>query len=139
MLIKMICGICGLIEEGVVTAKTNQSDPFEIEEKRAMQLIAQGYATPVGVAGEEAESTVDQHTDVGMKQLTDYSTQELKKMAKNMGLSTAGTKEQLIERIEAGFKLKEENDADNHENYDGEEDAGGDTEAPPTLQPAEPE
>lgn len=143
MLIKMICGTYGLSEEGVVTAKTNRSDPFEVEEKRAMQLIASGYAIQVDAIGTRAEPVAEQSEDQYVETvpeeelLKNYSAQELKRKAKDLGLSIAGTKEQLINRIKDHLKLMEENAADNNE--DGRENAGEGTEAPPTLQPAEPE
>ena len=147
MLIKMICGTYGALEEGGVTAKTNRSAPFEVEEEKAMQLIASGYAIQADAIGARFETAKEQNADQHEDQYAEavpeeellkyYSVQELKRKAKNLGLSTAGTKEQLIERIEDHLKLMEENAADGSE--DGEENAGEKTEAPPALQPAEPE
>ena len=151
MLIKMICGNYGALEEGVVTVKTNQSAPFEVEEKRAIQLIASGYAIQADTIGTRAEPVAEQNADQYEDQYEDqyaevvpeeelleyYSAQELKRKAKDLGLSTAGTKEQLINRIKDHLKLMEEDAADDNE--DGEENAGEGMEAPPTLQPAEPE
>ncbi len=152
MLIKMICGTYGSLEDGVVTAKTNQSPPFEVEEKRAMQLIASGYALPAEqksgqAAGQHAEQKPSTavaepaETDAEQKPLADYSYNELKKRAKELGISAAGTKEQLVERIEAALASGKKQDDDSGEepqdDESGEEDAG--EEAPPMLQPAEPE
>ena len=147
MLIKMICGNYGALEGGVVTVKTNQSAPFEVEEKRAMQLIASGYAIQADTIGTRAEPVAEQNADQYEDQYAEvvpeeelleyYSAQELKRKAKDLGLSTAGTKEQLINRIKDHLKLMEEDAADDNE--DREENAGEKTEAPPTLQPAEPE
>ncbi len=152
MLIKMICGTYGSLEDGVVTAKTNQSPPFEVEEKRAMQLIASGYALPAEqksgqAAGQQAEQepspavTESAETDTGQKILADYSYNELKRKAKELGISAAGTKEQLVKRIEealaSGKKQDDDSGEDTQDDESGEEDAGG--EEPPMLQPAEPE
>lgn len=143
MFIKMICGNYGALEGGVVTVKTNQSAPFEVEEKRAMQLIASGYAIQVDTIGTRAEPVAEQNADQYAEAVPEeellkyYSAQELKRKAKDLGLPTAGTKEQLTDRIKDHLKLMEENAADDNE--DGEGDAGEGTEAPPALQPAEPE
>lgn len=153
MLIKMICGTYGSLEDGVVTAKTNQSPPFEVEEERAMQLIASGYALPVGIqksepaAGQQAEqksSPADAKSaevDAEQKPLADYSYNDLKRRAKELGISAAGTKEQLAKRIEVALASeKVEDDGPDEETQDDEsreEDAG--EEEPPMLQPAEPE
>lgn len=103
MLIKMLCGVCSVIEEGIVIAKTNKSDAFYVEEKRGRELIEAGYAYEVkGTC--HLENNVSAGTeDAGRNKASaeDYSLQELRNLAKEMGLSAGGSKTELFNRIEA--------------------------------------
>ena len=103
------------------------SEPIVVSDEEAARLIKLKVAEEV--AAEEKPATG--HLDAG--QFADYSYNELKKLAKDMGLSASGTKEELIERISATeVEIPEE---------DSEEDSEGEdaNEEPPVLAPADPE
>lgn len=138
MLIKMLCGVCSVVEEGIVTAKTNKSEAFYVEEKRGRELIEAGYAYEVrGTCYSENNSSAGTE-DVGRNKVSaeDYSLQELRNLAKEMGLPAGGSKTELFNRIEAA-KGDEETalEMEDTENADVNED----TEESPLLTAAEPE
>lgn len=175
MLIKMLEGTFGALENGVVVAKTSRSAPFEVDEKRGRQLVEAGYARemrgdvqvsqelpvpdPNGEEREpgfgEAGSAPEDPGDV-REDLSGYSFQGLRNLAKELGLKADGKKEQLLERIEAFTEgaavsgSEEEPDGINGDGTgdsdvedgavtaDGEGDPNAADEEPPTLQPEEP-
>ena len=100
MLIKLLYGTCGAKEDGVIVAKTNKSAPFCVEEKRGKDLIALGYAREVKGAGPEGGN------DSEYNSIDNYSIQDLRKMAKELGLSAGGSKAELIDRIMEAEKNK---------------------------------
>lgn len=136
MLIKMLCGVCSVVEEGIVTAKTNKSDAFYVEEKRGRELIEAGYAYEVkGTCHLENNAGAK---DTGRNKATaeDYSLQELRNMAKEMGLPAGGSKTELFNRIETARGDEETApEMEDTENADVDEDA----EESPLLTAAEPE
>lgn len=135
MLIKMICGTYGMLDDDIIVAKTNKSAPFEIEEKKGRQLIESGYAEEIkdiNVSAENVDSfTMDDNQDGGTGNLSDCSLQDLRKQAKEKGLATTGSKQQLIERIQACENAEESREDEAAPVQSGEE--------PPILMPAEPE
>lgn len=131
MLIKMLYGTYGALEGETVVAKSNRSAPFEVGEERAQQLIKAGYA--VRAEGIEKAPCSD------IRQIRDYSYQELKKMAKELGLPTSGTKEQLIERIASMNSAADTTGNHGREMADEEVIPDNEDEGLPLIQPAEPE
>lgn len=134
MLIKMLCGTFGAIEDGIIVVKTNKSGPFCVEEKRGRELIEAGYAQevkdtcyPEDITG--VKGAVEDKTSVD-----DYSLQELRNMAKEMGLPAGGGKTEIFDRIEMARKKKETvpEDEDIEEADEGAEES-------PLLKAAEPE
>jgi len=86
--------------------KDARSGPFEVDEGEGKRLVRMGYAVQTGSVPErgqqeEAESHggTGDTVDRDMESLADLSKKELECMARDMGLSTNGTKEQLVERI----------------------------------------
>lgn len=149
MLIRILQGTFGALENGAVVAKTSQSAPFKVDDARGRQLIEDGYAREVGedvpVPGILPASDPDEEkleTDSGEnvsgreepgdagKALSEYSFAELRNMAKELGLKADGKREQLEERIAAN--------RDGQREKSEEEDATAVDEAFPALQPEDP-
>ena len=93
-----------------------QGQEMELEENDTLQdLLEAGYVTKIMVNGQEppepdkaqekttenhnsnAEDSTDQSADEA--DLEEMTTADLKKLAKEMGVSTAGTKKEIIQRI----------------------------------------
>lgn len=138
MLIKMLCGVCSVIEEGIVIAKTNKSEAFYVEEKRGRELIEAGYAYEVRGTCHLENNVSAGAKDTGRNKASaeDYSLQELRNLAKEMGLPAGGSKTELFNRIEAAKGYEETApEMEDTENTDVDEDA----EESPLLTAAEPE
>lgn len=137
MLIKMLCGTYGAVENDTVVAKDKQSAPFEVDDKNGQRLVSMGYAVEVR-PGEKKDETAEPEV---VKPLEEYSYQELKKKVKELGLSTNGTAAVLLDRIRESIgqtaddeTVEPEEDSDD---LDGEsEDDGPEL---PKLEAAEPE
>lgn len=103
MKIRMICGTYGYRgRNGIMEVKNKKSTPFEVEEEEGKRLIQMEYAVEVSSgAVEQDEEEETEHEESGglMEELENMSKKELEKVAKDMGLSTAGTKQDLIQRI----------------------------------------
>jgi hypothetical protein len=157
MLIKMLQGTFGALENGAVVAKTSQSAPFEVDDVRGRQLVEAGYAREVGKdvqvsqalpvqgpKGEERETdsgeNVSEKGEPGNaeKALSEYSFTELRNMAKEMGLKADGKKEQLEERIAAHRAGQQEKSEEEDVIAVDEGDPDGEGEAFPALQPEDP-
>lgn len=148
MLIKMICGTYGAMENGLIIAKDSNSAPFEVLEEKGKRLVALGYAQEVGCDTETEvlkDAAPEAAKELEEADLSDYSIQDIRRMAKEMGLSAGGNKQQIIDRmIEARNNADEvqptkEDEPD--EAVEGSEDDAHDNsdEAPPALEAAEPE
>lgn len=148
----IIDGNYGHYVNGVIVPKNKNSIPFELEDSKALRLISEGVAEAVNTgdisddkAAKVPEATSDDkaakvpapntndtsgnipgsetvpgHLDGGS--LEEYNINELRKLAKDLGVSSKGTKKELIERIS-----------------EVEVSAPEDDEEPPVLQPADPE
>lgn len=103
--IKILCGTYGYRRsDGVMEAKNNKSEPFEVEEKEGERLIRMGYA-------EKARNNAPQEEECGggepesgeigsiAEELGGMNKKDLEKVAKDMGLPANGTKDELIQRI----------------------------------------
>lgn len=126
----MICGTYGMRDGDIIVAKTSSSAPFNVEEAKGRNLIALGYAQEVkDVVPDAKEGNALNAED----NLTDYSLQDLRKLAKKMGLAATGSKQQLLERILASKSdILEESQEDEAAPIQSDEE-------PPILTPAEPE
>ncbi len=130
MRIKMTGGTYGYRNhEGIIEIKNERSAAFEVSEKEGRRLIDTGYAVPAdcqssrGVPVSEDMPESGEETDVyTVEQLMDMSKRDLEKLAKDMGIASYGTKEELAERIATGTGKNTE-----------------DAEDVPGLMPAEPE
>lgn len=136
MLVRIIIdGNYGHYVNGVVIPKNKNSKPFELEDSKALRLISEGVAEAVNgepVPDNEGElpdndgepvpdnEGVTGHLDAD--QLDDLSINDLRKIAKDLGVSASGSKKKLIERI-----------------CDVEVSAPADDEEPPVLEAADPE
>lgn len=134
MLIKMLCGTFGTVEDGIIVAKTNKSGAFCVEEKRGRELIEAGYAQEVKDTCYPEDITSVKGTVEGKISAEDYSLQELRNLAKEMGLPAGGGKAEIFDRIEMARKKKETAPEDE----DIEEADEGEAESP-LLTAAEPE
>lgn len=74
---------------------------FECDKAIAESLIERGFVVATAlVVGEEPEAEAELVTGyMDAEQLKEYSYKDLQKLAKEMGLSANGTKDELIERI----------------------------------------
>ena len=139
MLVRIIIdGNYGHYVNGVVIPKNKNSKPFELEDYKALRLISEGVAEAVNgepVPDNDGElpdpfcnngepvpdnEGVTGHLDAD--QLADLSINDLRKIAKDLGVSASGSKKELIERI-----------------CDVEVAAPADDEEPPVLEAADPE
>ncbi len=128
MLVRMVCGAYGLRnEDGGMEVKDAQSAPFGLDEAEGERLVRMGYAVRAdGTGGLVRAETMKACLDP--EELKDMSKKELEKLAKDMGLISYGTKEELIARI-ASAEIER----------DGSDDDGKRTDGAPDLKPAEPE
>lgn len=91
-MIKIVKGTYGYKEKnGTITPKTEKDEPFTLTDEQETRLVRRGVA--VYVKNEEVAPV--QPEKIALEEL---SYNELKKIAKEMGLGQ-GTKEELIERI----------------------------------------
>ncbi len=157
MLIKMLQGTFGALENGAVVAKTSQSAPFEVDDVRGRQIVEAGYAREVGKdvqvsqalpvqgpKGEERETDFGENVSGGEepgsaeKALSEYSFAELRNMAKGLGMKADGKREQLEERIAAYRAGQQEKSEEEDVTAVDEGDPDGEDEAFPALQPEDP-
>ena len=105
-LIKIVKGVYGYLDGATVKPKTPKDAPFELNDKRAAELVADEVAVYVT---EDGEMLIDDETGgvvVGMvpEYSVDMKAQELRDIAKeHMGLTfTVGTtKAEMVEQMDA--------------------------------------
>lgn len=127
--------------EGPVDAISEKNGPIEVSDSEAERLVKLGvakYATE--------ESTYKVENPSNEDPLKDIKINDLRAKAKELGLSAAGTKEELYERIMEASKTGTEGDEIPPQNPEGDENPqepdGDDNptdEKPPVLEPANPE
>lgn len=139
MLVRIIIdGNYGHYVNGVVIPKNKNSKPFELEDSKALRLISEGVAEAVNGEpvpdndgelpdpfcnnGEPVPDNEGVTGNLDADQLDDLSINDLRKIAKDLGVSASGSKKKLIERI-----------------CDVEVSAPADDEEPPVLEAADPE
>ena len=133
MAIRIIKGIFGYKDaKGNVIPKTSKDEPFSLTAEQEARLVKRGVAAYVGDEDKKDEngqggSAIPPEGHIDKEQLEEMDYNDLKRLAKEMDLPTAGTKKELAERI-AEAKLQTD-DAENE----------SDEEKPPVLTPADPE
>lgn len=131
-------------KDSAVQLITEKNGPISVSDAEAKRLVDLKVAVYVGEESTSNSELKTGHLDAG--QFADYSYKELQKLAKDMGLSATGSKDELIERIttaevqyEADAEAEEvEADAEAEETEPAE-DAESDTEEPPVLEAVDPE
>lgn len=111
--------------EGPVDLITKKDGPIEVSDAEAERLVK------IGVAKYAAESVQTLNEDEPLNEddpLKDVTLNELRARAKELGLSGAGSKVELYERIKAA-----------EESQETQEEIEEDNEEPPVLAAAEPE
>lgn len=134
MRIKIVVGSYGYRKSDTspVELIDKNSEPIDVSVAEAERLIGLGIAEEVSYTEpvvDETETPVTGHLDV--EALKDYTVPELRALAKDLGLKTGGTKDELIERItavEVGIPSEDEAVVTEDE-----------TEEPPVLEAADPE
>lgn len=106
MLVKIISGVYGYRNGNYIVPITAYDDPIELEDDKAMELIHKGVAERVVIQEEESqeetpEDLSDESESSDKVDLDDMKVTELRKLAKDMGLDSSGSKSELIELIKA--------------------------------------
>lgn len=112
MRIRMICGSYGYRSNGVMESKDARSGSFEVDGEEGLRLVEMGYAVQEESLGDGELSgdgtgpgsgdTQEGTEKTGIHtagQLMDMNKRELEKLAKDMGIASYGTKEELVKRI----------------------------------------
>ena len=112
MRVRITRGIYGFMESGHLVEKTNRSAPFEVDEDEGKRLIMLNVAKQVSadscfeeafVPDENEETEGKESRDAGENgpgdALEDMALEELRAMAKEMGVKRSGSREELIERL----------------------------------------
>lgn len=98
MRIRMLCGNYGYRnKEGVMKVKDSKSASFEVDEQTGKRLVGMGYAIKADPfpAGETEEN----EDGMNLESLCLMTRKQLEQIAKDMGLSVSGNKEELAARI----------------------------------------
>lgn len=144
MLIKILAGAYGHRPDqgkSYIEKKDKNSEPFEVSDAEAARLIGLGIAEKVGVdtakESDKAAELISRDSEGdGLEQL---SIQQLRKMAKDLGLPADGGKAVLADKIRnASMAPQKREESDGMSDADDETDMSG-GEVPPVLQAAEPE
>lgn len=137
MLVKIIRGTYGHRpnpEESRVLRKDSKSPAFELNDAEAERLIALEVA--VACKTEEiAETKAVKISSMTEAEIMSLDFNDMRKLAKEHGLDTKGTKEELAFRLKEAFLKKDSFE----ENEEGDEDIFvDDEEIPPELEAQEP-
>ena len=130
MKIKIVQGTYGYVpQEGMAVELINIThDPIEVSESQGQRLLGLGIAEVVEEKGQETDSEPEKEKyEKKESEEKELTFQEMRQLAKQMGISTKGTKEELSARIDEANKKQEKLDAE------------PDEEQPPMFSPAEPE
>lgn len=148
-MVRIIKGIYGYKnKDGVIEPKTCKDEPFSLTEEQEARLVSKGVAEYVEVAPVQQKGHLDR------EQLMSWAYNDIKKLAKEMGVPATGTKEEIVDRIvdeEVEIPVEElETDAEDTDEEDqgtaeedesnesGDDNGEGDEE-PPVLNPEEPQ
>lgn len=116
-IVKGVYGYCGVNMDGHTTKpKTPKDAPFELNDKRAAELVADGIAVYVN---DDGDLLIDDNGDVVVGMVPEYSTEtkaaELRDIAKeHMGLTfpVGTTKADMVEQMDAFLEEHTVNDDD---------------------------
>lgn len=102
MKIRMLCGSYGYRnEQGGVEVKDVRSGPFAVDSKEGEKLIRMGYATdasmPSGWGRRDGEGGIGDFME--LESLVSMNKRQLEQIAKDMGVSASGGKEEIAARI----------------------------------------
>lgn len=104
-LIKIVKGVYGYLDGMTVKPKMPKDAPFELNDKRAAELVADGIAVYVN---DDGDLLIDDNGDVVVGMVPEYSTEmkaaELRDIAKeHMGLTfpVGTTKADMVEQMDA--------------------------------------
>lgn len=149
MVIRILAGAYGHRpdpEKNYIEKKDKNSEPFEVSDKEAARLIGLGIAEKATVNVEKAAVNIEKESDKDTDtvnegshgdDLEQMSIQNLRKMAKDLGLPADGSKAVLAEKIRNASSKNGDMDDDVQDR--GNSDDEFDHEGPPVLQAAEPE
>lgn len=116
-IVKGVYGYCGVNMDGHTTKpKTPKDAPFELNDKRAAELVADGIAVYVN---DDGDLLIDDNGDVAVGMVPEYSTEmkaaELRDIAKeHMGLTfpVGTTKADMVEQMDAFLEAHTVDDDD---------------------------
>lgn len=115
-LIKIVKGVYGYLDGMTVKPKTPKDAPFELNDKRAAELVADGIAVYVN---DDGDLPIDDNGDVVVGMAPEYSTEmkaaELRDIAKeHMGLTfpVGTTKADMVEQMDAFLEAHTVDDDD---------------------------
>lgn len=134
MLVKIICGSYGHrpnANEPRVIRKDSKSPAFELNDEEAKRIIALGIAKACG-SDEVQESDDIELPRMTEEELMSLDFNEMRKLAREYGLDSKGTKEQLFSRLKTAFLKEDVFHEDDADVFVDEEDA------PPKLEAQEP-
>lgn len=144
-MVRIVKGIYGYKNtDGVIEPKTCKDEPFSLTEEQEERLVSKGVAEYVEVAPVQPQEDANKNEKkaegpgqemikghLEREQLMGMGYNDLKKLAKEMGIPATGSKDELVGKIA-------EEEIEYHAEYDEEEDGVGDEE-PPVLNPEEPQ
>lgn len=147
MSVKIIKGIYGYKDaKGTITPMTSKDGAFRLTDEQEARLVSKGVAVYVNSESEKVQQEKTQKNkkvapvqqqeekydgNLDKEQLMDMGYNDLKHLAKQLGISAEGKKDELVERI-AAVEV-------NATGEEVEEDDDDEDEEPPTLSPADPE
>lgn len=106
MIVKIISGVYGYRNGNYIVPVTADDEPIELEDDKAMELINKRVAIRVETHEEKLqeetqEDLSDESESSDKVDLEDMKVSELRKLAKDMGLDSSGSKAELIELIKS--------------------------------------
>ena len=134
MLVKIICGSYGHrpnANEPRVIRKDSDSPAFELNDEEAKRIIDLGIAEACSFGGVQESDGIElpQMTE---EELMSLDFNEMRKLAREYGLDSKGTKDQLLARLKEAFLKEDASNEDDGDVFVDEEDA------PPQLEAREP-
>lgn len=132
MAIKIVKGIYGYRNsQGIIQPKTPKDEPFSLTKEQEERLVEKGVAVYVNQEDGREKEQEEEQGNLDAEDLESMSYNELKRLAKNIGIPADGKKEELIKRI---AETEVSTGREPQEETEGEENG----EEPPELKPEEP-
>lgn len=141
MLVKIIRGAYGHRPnpyETRIVLKNSKSPAFELEDEEAKRLIGLGVAKKCADSGSSDDTGsygFSGYPLMSEEELADLDFNEMRKLAKQYGLNSKGTKEELFCRLKEAFV--DENEVQDEDELDEDTDLDED-DMPPELDAQEP-